>query len=541
MTVAELRNLKKAKALFASAEIERPWFVLCQTLLVAALITLPVFYTLVPPLEDYPNHLARMFVLAQLPGNELLARFYETAWAPVPNLIMDLTVPPLIHWFGVYAAGRIFIAATLLLMLLGPMVLHRALYRHWSAWPLVGGIFVYNGFLFVGLMNYLFGVGVAVFGLAAWIALAERALLLRILVSIAFCAILYVCHLAALGIYGLAIGSFEAWRWWERRPLRVTGVLSSIAALVLPVLPFLYVLRQSPTWSLAHDMVWERQGKFEAVETFLSVYSDLADVPFLVLIAVAIGVAIRRGLVRFHPAGVIIAVVITVVFLIMPRQAFGSWMADQRLVVGIFFLVLGFISIDFRKHENQNAFFVICLVAIAFRAVDVAVNWSTLSQPILELKSSLHSMESGSRLLVTQVDNLPAGVIDAALSHAPNLAIIERSALVSRLFTVPGKQIVHPRAAYREHVDTEDADTPTISRVIVAAHTPMIAAGQEQYWDGWQELYDYLIVLGTDPEDTANPAPNLLQIIHVGRGFDLYRIKKPVAPALQAARSATVD
>ena len=64
-----------------------------------------------------------------------------------------LVVPPLVPVFGVYLAGRIFIGATLLLMLLGPMALQRAVYGRWSAWPLVGGIFVYNGFSSVGLMN----------------------------------------------------------------------------------------------------------------------------------------------------------------------------------------------------------------------------------------------------------------------------------------------------------------------------------------------------------------------------------------------------
>lgn len=516
----------KPPAQTGAASGERMAIVFSQTLLVAALILLPLLYTLVPPLEDYPNHLARMFVLAQLPGNVFLSQFYETAWAPIPNLIMDLVVPPLVPWLGVYTAGRIFIGLTLLLLLLGPMVLHRALYRSWSAWPLVGGLFVYNGFLFVGLMNYLFGVGVAVFGLAAWVAAARRPWIVRALVSLAFCAVLYVCHLVALGIYGLAIASFEAWRLWQQRPPRVRALLASAAALVPPFLPFLYILLHSPTWGLARDNVWESQGKFEAVRLFLTVYSDLADVPFLVLIALAIASAVRRELVRFHPAGLIVAGVLTAVFLAMPRQAFGSWMADQRLVVGIFFLTLGFISIDLRKLENQNAFFVICLMAIAFRVVDVSVNWSTLSQPLLELKNSFRAMQPGSRLLVTQVDNLPNGTLDAALSHAPNLAVIERSSLVSRLFVVPGKQILHARPAYREHVDTDDSDTPTVSQAIVAARTDIVPGGQPAYLDHWPRLYDYLIVLGTDPDESENPAPDLLQPVHIGNGFDLYRVRK---------------
>ena len=48
------------------ADLERPGVVAGQTVLVAAVVVLPLLYTLVPPLEDYPNHLARMFALASL-------------------------------------------------------------------------------------------------------------------------------------------------------------------------------------------------------------------------------------------------------------------------------------------------------------------------------------------------------------------------------------------------------------------------------------------------------------------------------------------
>lgn len=518
-----MSNNSEITANHVDARVERTSIVLSQTLLVAALILLPLFYTTVPPLEDYPNHLARMFILAKHANNDFFAHFYDIAWAPIPNLIMDIVVPPLVPLFGIYAAGRIFIAATLLLLLLGPMLVHRAVYKSWSAWPLVGGLFVYNGFLFIGLMNYLFGVGVAVFGLAAWIALSKRSLGIKILVSLFCCSILYVCHAAALAIYGLGIASYEFWYLQQNKLLRPAAIIKSALAVGAPFLPFAYIVLHSPTWALAQQYVWESQGKLEAIETFLSVYSDYADIPFIALLVIGVATAIRRQLVRFHTAGIIIAAVLTVGFIAMPRQAFGSWMADQRIIVGVFFMALGFISIDLRKLQIQNAFFAICLVTIAFRMVDVAVNWASLSQPMMELKSALHSLQPGARLFVTQIDNLPEDAANSALSHAPTLAAIERSALVSRLFTTEGKQIIHARAEYHSHVDTEDDDTPTISQALVTAQADS-APAQPHYWDGWEDFYDYVIVLGTDPEDTSNPAPDMLQLLHVGRGFDLYKI-----------------
>src|SRR5215213_3256335 len=82
-----------------------------QTLLVSTVLVLPLLYTLIPPLEDYPNHLARMFALAKLRESPALAEFYEVNWAMIPDLIMDLLTPPLVPLVGVYTAGRMFLAA----------------------------------------------------------------------------------------------------------------------------------------------------------------------------------------------------------------------------------------------------------------------------------------------------------------------------------------------------------------------------------------------------------------------------------------------
>lgn len=176
---------------------EQPLLVTAQFAVIAALVLLPLFYVVLPPLQDYPNHLARMHAITVIDHDPLLSGFYEVEWSLIPNLVMDLIVPPLARYMTVYTAGRVFVGLTFLLLLSGPMALHRALFGRWSAWPLVGGLFIYNGFLFVGLMNYLFGVGLAVWGLTAMIALQERPLLLRMAVSTVLILALYVCHLYA--------------------------------------------------------------------------------------------------------------------------------------------------------------------------------------------------------------------------------------------------------------------------------------------------------------------------------------------------------
>ena len=102
----------------------------CATLLV------PLLLVDVPPLLDYPNHLARMYVLAFGAHDPILSRMYEQHWAIIPNLAIDLVLPEMLKLLPIYLAGRLVLAATLLMPLVGVIAYHRAAFRVRSYWPL---------------------------------------------------------------------------------------------------------------------------------------------------------------------------------------------------------------------------------------------------------------------------------------------------------------------------------------------------------------------------------------------------------------------
>src|SRR6516162_705584 len=111
---------------------------LCATLLA------PLALVDVPPLLDYPNHLARAVVLAFGGTDPILSRMYAAHWAVIPNLGTDLVLPPLLHVLPVHMAGRVVIGGTLLLPVLGTIAYSRALFGVRSVWPLASGLVAYN-------------------------------------------------------------------------------------------------------------------------------------------------------------------------------------------------------------------------------------------------------------------------------------------------------------------------------------------------------------------------------------------------------------
>ena len=96
----------------------------------------PLFLIDVPPVLDYPNHLARMYVLAFGAHDPILSRMYAQHWAIIPNLAIDLVLPEMLKFLPIYLAGRLVLAATLLMPLLGVIAYHRAAFRVRSYWPL---------------------------------------------------------------------------------------------------------------------------------------------------------------------------------------------------------------------------------------------------------------------------------------------------------------------------------------------------------------------------------------------------------------------
>src|ERR1700690_3483870 len=240
------------------------------------LISIPIWTHPLPPLSDYVNHLARMHVIATLSKNPQLARFYEIDWQVIPNLTMDLIVPLLARVMNVYLAGQVFIVVMFALIVSGVLALNRALIGRWSVFPLFAFPLLYNYNFLVGLMNYIFGIGVALWALAGWIALRERTWPLGFALSTACVIALFFCHLCALGIYGIGILSFEILRLWERRlKPNWTGRIVDFIVSGLPFLAAAPLLYASPTLQLISSTYWDQRGKIDGLMYIIADYSDI--------------------------------------------------------------------------------------------------------------------------------------------------------------------------------------------------------------------------------------------------------------------------
>jgi hypothetical protein len=500
--------------------------------LFAVIAAIPVLLHPVPPLSDYINHLSRMHVIASIGGDSDLARFYQVNWQVIPNLMMDMILPVLVRIMSIYAAGQAYMIASFVLILSGTLALNRQLHGRWSVLPLAAFPLLYNYVFLVGTMNYVSGIGLSLWALVTWIALRERNLVLRLTVSALFVTALFFCHLFALGTYGLGLLAFELHRLCLSGPVgtgrRVFSVrLLDFVATGLPFLPVLPLLMMSPTWGLRSDISWEWAGKVDGLVYVINVYSGEVALLLAGVVTLAAGYALYHRALRFHAFGGVLLAVGAIVYVAMPRVIFDTYMADQRLPISLAFMVIACAQLDFRRLDLRHAYArhgtaAVLFLLLAVRVVEVQAVWAALSPGAASFRESVELIDRGAKVMVAYAD--PDGgddVRNLGLVHAACLAVIERSALVTTVFTVVGKQVLHVRADYQDRVDTQDGSPPTIDNLLRVADRD---AGGDDYWRRWTTDYDYLYVLFTNARH-ENPDPARLTPLFAGEKFMLYRIE----------------
>ncbi len=497
---------------------------LLLTILVAmALVLWPVAAFPLPPLADYANHLARMHIIATLPQDVMLARYYVVEWQIIPNLAMDLVVPQLAKVLGVYRAGQIFTALTFAVIASGTFVLSRVLAGRWSLVPLFALPFLYNQLLLIGGLNYLLGIGLALWALAAWIALDQRSIVVQLAVAGVLAVGLFFSHLYAAGLFGVGLLAYESRRLWHSEaPIGQRLVRFCLPALAF--VPLLAMLLASRTAGLSGSFYWDFAGKLDSLTLGVTAYSSVLATVIVVAMAGGLGLAAWRGKLVVHPLAGYLLVVGIVLLLAMPRLLFDTYMADQRLPMAIMFMLIACVDVPLAGAAALAAMG-FGLVLLVLRVGEVHTYWAASARETAEVQEALKQLKRGARVVTITADTKRGYVPeDYGLDHAASLASIERSALTTRTFVVAGKQILAMTEPYRNHVDQYDGGPPDIAMLLRDKSSD--SSGTYSYWHHWPEQFDNVLVIFT-PADFTNPDPSALAEVFRGKRFRLYASKGP--------------
>ena len=409
----------------------------------ALLAVILVPFTLVSPLplSDYPNHVARMQIIAHLSESATLARHYLVHWEFIPNLAMDLLVPMMMPPLSAEQASLVFAALAMFLMASGAIVLHRALYGRWSLLPFAAFLFLYNRHFLWGFLNYLFSVGLALWMLAAHIHLRRRSDGLRVVLFSLLATALLISHLHAFASYAILVGGYEvsvAWRQRESRPWR--PLLVAGAQFIVPCVLFLSLSR---TTERAGEIKWSAPvDKLYGLLDMVNNYSLPLDVATFLILAALVGAGILSRRLSVHRDLRLPLALLFIIYLCLPRLMFASFGADRRLLVMVALAAVAALHLRIETPRVRGMLAAGLAVLFLGRMTVIGVNWIHADQVYQPILSGIEQLPHGARVaVICGGDSFPY-LADPPLDHVPNMAVVTKEAYLNTLFAEPGKQVL---------------------------------------------------------------------------------------------------
>jgi hypothetical protein len=438
----------------------RAWWL--TLLLLCAVLVVPFLLVEVPPLLDYPNHLARMVVLAS-PHDPILSLFARPRWGIIPDLGIDVVLPPLLHLLPVHVAGRIVVAFIVLLPVLGAVAYSRAAFGQCSWWALGVSLVAYNEPLLLGFLNFTASLGLALLLAAAWITWRDTRPALIAAATAVGAIVIFFCHLMGLVCLAVLLSAFEAERIWRRSPPMLPNAARSFAMLAAVFGAPVFLYARSPFAPVGGDTEFRSlHDKILALLVPFINYHLTLDIITAIAVAVFVAACLLTRLCRFAAGSSIAIAVFLLLFAVAPGAAKGGQNIDIRFIVMAALLL--FAGILPQRLPRMMAFgcAAVFVGLFAARMTILAMVWHASAADIADLRSIITAVPPGSAVFIASVtpEETPQYWNNAPrwrrLSngqrediHMPALLMIERRAFWPFLFDEISQQPIEKRLKYR--------------------------------------------------------------------------------------------
>jgi hypothetical protein len=500
--------------------------------LAALLLIAPLWVVHSPAMPDYPAHLAGFYLIGET--GKAASPFYFIHWLFVPNLAAELIVPALAHIVPLEFAVKLFLSLSVAMWVLGPVLVHYALFRKITPLPLAGAFFAYNAPYTWGFFNFYFAAGFGFLVLAAWI-FTRRARGFSELAgfSLAFFA-LYVCHLFALVATVMLIAAFEAADCLKGKSLAALRAdapalarrAAHLALVLLPAALAFLLLRpagheESVLSFNLYDTLEDRIGA--AVEYYFA-GPALALTGALIAFWLA-GLLFQR--IRVHPLMVLPLTLLALAAIFAPEWALGGWGVHLRLpaMLGAMLFASAQLRLNRRRAQVLSG---ILMAGIALSAVSLAVDWRSYDNQYTEFRRAVRALPPGLKYLTVLDSNALGDVSDQPYWHMAEFAIVDRDGFTPLMFTTKGQHVVQLKQPYGAiaAATAQQGSPPDVTEL------GYLASGRDDLDPDIDDYYPYLkhfqcrfdIAVVIRGEGTASAVPKFLSLRHEGSFFSLYDI-----------------
>lgn len=466
-------------------------------LILAAMLLAPVWIVEFPPLLDYPNHLARAYVLRHLNDSHFsFQRFYRSDWGAYPYLGMDASLAVLGRLFPIETAGRVYLSLCALALPAAVWFFIRQAQPESEAAALWSLLIAYNVFFLEGFLNFDLSVAMGFLSLGLWLRWLAKPGTWPWIASLAAFTALYFTHLLGFGFAGLIVVGTLA---LSNRPMR-DWIWSG--ALALPGLAF--YLHSSRVGLHADKIIFHGwDDKLDSLGMMLHGYWPRLDwVSLGALAAWFLAAWWRNPEFRWDRKWLTIAVFFFALFWVIPwmwgREASDL---DIRVLPFLFVAVLA----TARVGRRAKVLAAIPLLLFAARTISIARHFTEVQPALAGLSRSFDVVPRDALVLpIVEGDEDP---IERPFTHFWAYGVIRRGWFSPYLKDAPGETPM--RIIY-------DSYTPDGFFDLVYAEAP-----------DWQQVRnDYDYVWAYDVPRFSESLARIGDKIYSSGPLEVYRIRK---------------
>jgi hypothetical protein len=464
--------------------------------IVAAMLLAPIWIVAFPPLLDYPNHLARAFVLAHLNDSHFSFReFYRSDWGAYPYLGMDASLAVLGRIFPIETAGRVFLSLCALALPGAACFFLRQAQPKSDASFLWALLIAYNVFFLEGFLNFDLSIAVGFVALGLWLRWLAKSSRGRWIAAVVAFTALYFTHLLGFGIAGLIVVAYLA---LSRRPFHYW--LWS-GALALPGMAF--YLHSSRVGLSANKIIFHGwDDKIDSLGMIMHGYWPWLDWVSLAALGLWFVAAWwRNPEFRWDAKWVAIGAFLFALFWVIPWMWGEGSDLDIRVLPFLFVAILATANVG----KRARSLAAIPLLLFGARTVSVTRHFRE-AQPALEgLALSFDAVPHDALVLpIVEGDEDP---IERPFTHFWAYGVIRRGWFSPYLMDAPG-------------------ETPM--RIIHESYTPdgfwNLTYDEAPDWQQVQSGYDY--VWAYDVQKFSAPLAAIGEKIYSSGALELYHIRK---------------
>jgi hypothetical protein len=421
---------------------ERRWFF--ALVLIGSAI--PLLYPTIPPLVDLPGHMGQYRV--ELDDNSIpeLRNFYSFHWQLIGNLAVDLLIIPMAKIFGLELGVKLIIIAIPMLAIGGIFWISREV--HGKVTPIALFILplAYNHPFNFGFVNYSLSMALALNAFALWIRLGRlKRYRTRATLFVVLSPVLWVGH-----VYGWATLCIFCASWELAIDLDIGGfsvrALLNAAGRCLPLTPPLLLMIIWRSGSSASSIL--QYSWLDKLQWWIMVFRDrwasydaISAILLIVLFVGLVGtkfIALTRSL-------ILIAIILSILYVIMPSVVFGLAYADMRLTPYI--IIFGFLALTVEEPVSKTMRYAIATTGCAFfliRMTGATLSFAQSADAFDDDLAVLQHVPDYARLAGFVGHTCRSGWNPDMFDHLPSMAIVRKRAFTNDQWGIGSGQLMRP-------------------------------------------------------------------------------------------------